>query len=70
VTREREDMKWWKIKGSDVRIATYNIRNRRVGNLEIALRAVAQVNVNITIITEVKLTDERFPRISRDRDEG
>jgi hypothetical protein len=38
-------------RGIDVRIATFNIRNGRAGNLEIALRVVAQVNVDIAILT-------------------
>jgi exonuclease III len=47
-----------------MRIATYNIRNGRVENLEIALRVVAQLNVDIAILTEVKLTDDRFTNYS------
>jgi hypothetical protein len=35
-----------------------------VGNAEVALRAIAQVNVDITILTETKLTDDRYIKYS------
>jgi hypothetical protein len=46
-------------KGKNVKVATFNIRNGRAGNVEVALRAIAQVNVDIAILTETELTDDR-----------
>jgi exonuclease III len=40
-----------------IRIATFNIRSGRAGRLEMVLRAMNQMNVDIGILTEAKLTD-------------
>jgi hypothetical protein len=42
---------------ASIRIATYNIRSGRAGRLEMALRAMNQMNVDIGILMEAKLTD-------------
>jgi exonuclease III len=39
-----------------IRIATYNIRNGRAGGLEAALRAMGQMNVDLGVFQETKLT--------------
>lgn len=52
-------------KGTDeINIATYNIRSGRNGRLEIALRAMEQMNVDLGILTEAKLTDGIYTRCS------
>ena len=47
-----------------IRLATYNIRSGRAGRLEIALRAMKQMNVDLGILTEAKLTDGIYTRYS------
>jgi hypothetical protein len=42
---------------ASIRIATYNIRSGHAGRLEMALRAMNQMNVDIGILMETKLTD-------------
>ena len=52
-------------KGTDeINIATYNIRSGRNGRLETALRAMEQMNVDLGILTEAKLTDGIYTRCS------
>ena len=48
------------LEGEDripISIVTYNIRSGRSGGLELALRAMKQMNVDFGILTETKLTD-------------
>ena len=40
-----------------IRFGTYNIRNRRNGGLESALRGMSQANMDLGIFQETKLTD-------------
>ena len=40
-----------------ISIGTYNIRGGRAGRLEAALRAMQQMNLDIGILTETKLTN-------------
>jgi exonuclease III len=47
-----------------IRIATYNIRSARGGNLESVLRALNQMNVDLGLLCETKLSDERFTKFS------
>jgi exonuclease III len=47
-----------------IRIATFNIRSGRGERLIAALRALEQLNVDVGLLTEVKLTDERYTRHS------
>jgi hypothetical protein len=42
---------------ASIRIATYNIRSGCEGRLEMALRVMNQMDVDIGILTETKLTD-------------
>jgi hypothetical protein len=42
-----------------IRISTYNIRNGRQGNLESALRALQFMNVDLGILQETKISDEK-----------
>jgi exonuclease III len=51
-------------KRTPVRIATYNIRSGRAGRLEAVLRAMKQMNVDIGLLTEAKLTDGIHTRYS------
>jgi exonuclease III len=51
-------------RGKNVKVATFNIINGRTGNTEVALRAIAQVNVDIAICTETKLTGDRYTKYS------
>ena len=45
-----------------IRFGTYNIRNRRKGGLEAALRGMSQANMDLVILQETKLTDEIYTR--------
>lgn len=45
-------------------IATFNIRSGRAGRLELALRSMEQMNVDLGILTEAKLTDGIYTRFS------
>lgn len=47
-----------------ITIATYNICSGRKGRLELALRAAAQMNLDLGILTETKLTDGIYTRNS------
>ena len=47
-----------------VRMATYNIQSGRAGRLEMALRAMEQMNVDLGILTEAKLTNGIHTRYS------
>jgi len=49
---------------TDIRIATYSIRSGRNGWLEIALRAMKQMNIDLGLFTEAKLTDGIHTRFS------
>ena len=54
-------------KGNDddtvvIKLATYNIRSGRAGNLESALRAIEKMKVDIAVFTESKLTDSRHTK--------
>ena len=40
-----------------IRFGTYNIRNRRKGGLESALRGMSQVNMDLGILQETKITN-------------
>ena len=40
-----------------IKFGTYNIRNRRNGGLESALRGMAQANINLGVFQETKCTD-------------
>jgi hypothetical protein len=44
-------------KATTIRLVSYNIRNARAGRLEVALRAMAQANVDLGVFQETKLTD-------------
>ena len=45
-----------------IRFGTYNIRNRRNGGLEVALRGMSQANMDLGILQETKLTDGIYTR--------
>ena len=47
-----------------VRMATYNIQSGCAGRLEMALRAMEQMNVDLGILTEAKLTNGIHTRYS------
>jgi hypothetical protein len=54
-------------KGEDddiasIRIGTYNIRNGRAGNLEGDLRAMHNMNIDIVLLTETKLTNNQHTK--------
>ena len=51
-------------RGKKIKIATYNIRSGRAGNLESALRALEQMEVDLAILTETKLTDDRHTKFN------
>ena len=40
-----------------IRFGTYNIRNGRGGGLELALRGMAQANIDLGIFQETKFTE-------------
>jgi hypothetical protein len=55
------------IQGKEKRriwIATFNIRNGRQGNLESALRALMKMNVDIGLLEETKIKDEKYKKKS------
>ena len=52
------------VERTQIRLATYNVRSGRAGRLEIALRAMEQMNVDLGILTEAKLTDGIYTRFS------
>ena len=43
-----------------IRFSTYNIRNGRNGELESTLRVMSQVNMDLGIFQETKITDNFF----------
>ena len=45
-----------------IRFGTYNIRNRRNGGVEAALRGMSQANMDLGILQETKLTDGIYTR--------
>jgi exonuclease III len=45
-----------------VRIGTLNIRNGRRVNMEIAMQAIAHMNVDVAVLTETRLKDERYAK--------
>jgi exonuclease III len=45
-----------------MRIATYNIRNGQQGNLESALRALQFMYVDLAILQETKISDEKYTK--------
>ena len=45
-----------------IRFGTYNIRNRRNGGLESALRGVSQANTELDIFQDTNITDELYTR--------
>jgi exonuclease III len=47
-----------------IRIASYNIRSARGGNLESVLRALDQMNVDFGLLLETKLSDDRYTKFS------
>jgi hypothetical protein len=47
-----------------IRIATFNIQSGRGGRLEMALRALGAMNVDVCLLTEAKLTDGVYTRSS------
>ena len=51
-------------EGVPIRFGTYNIRNKRNGGLESALRGMAQSNMDLGIFQETKCTDGTYTRES------
>jgi exonuclease III len=54
-------------KGEDddiasIRIGTYNIRNGCAGNLEGSLRAMNKMNMDIVLLTEIKMTNDQHTK--------
>ena len=47
-----------------IKFGTYNIRNRRNGGLEAALRGMEQANLDMGILQETKITDGVYTRAS------
>ena len=47
-----------------IKVGTYNIRNRRNGGLELALRGMAQANIDLIVFQETKCTDGIYTRKS------
>ena len=47
-----------------ITFGTYNIRNRRNGGIEAALRGMSQANMDLGILQETKLTDGIYTRRS------
>jgi hypothetical protein len=47
-----------------IRISTHNIHNGRQGNLESATRALQFMNVDLDILQETKISDEKYTRAS------
>ena len=47
-----------------IKFGTYNIRNRRHGGLESALRGMAQANIDLGVFQETKITDGIYTRES------
>jgi hypothetical protein len=45
-----------------IKVATYNIRDGRNSNLEAALRACKQMRINIGVLTETRLSTDRYTR--------
>jgi exonuclease III len=45
-------------------MATYNIHNGQQGNLEITLRSLQFMNVDLAILQETKISDEKYTRAS------
>jgi hypothetical protein len=45
-----------------IRVATYNIRDGRNSNLEAALRACEQMRIDVGILTETRLSTDRYTR--------
>ena len=52
------------VETSHIKLATYNIQSGRSGRLEIALREMEKMNIDIGILTETKLTDGIYTRYS------
>ena len=64
--RERKGNRWWGTRrstgsstgeGVPIRFGTYNIRNRRNGGMDSALRGLAQANMDLGIFQETKCMD-------------
>lgn len=49
-----------------IQIATLNIRDARNSNLEAALRALGQMNVDVAVLTETRLNNDRYTRSAFD----
>jgi hypothetical protein len=47
---------------TNIRIATYIIRNGHQGNLERALRALKKMNIDIGVLEEKNIDDERYTK--------
>lgn len=47
-----------------IKVATYNIKNGRNGRVESVLRALDQMNLDLALITETKLTDDKYTKLS------
>ena len=71
--RKRKGDRWWGTRrstgnstgeGVTIRSGTYNIRNGRNGGLELALRGMAQANIDLGIFQETKCTDGIYTRES------
>ena len=70
--KEKGD-RWWgarmRTRGSTkeevpIKFGTYNIRNRRNGGLESALRGMAQDNIDLGVFQETKCTEGIYTRES------
>ena len=64
--RRQKGVRWWRMCWSTgnymrgrvpIRFGTYNIRNRRNGGLESALRGMSHANMDLGIFKETKVTD-------------
>jgi exonuclease III len=63
-TRSREKKRREENEQLRIHISTYNIRNGRQGNLKSALRALQFMNVDLDILQETKISDEKYTRAS------
>ena len=70
---KRKGVRWWGTQrstwsptreGVPIRFGTYNIRNRRNGGLESALRGMDQANMDLGIFQGGKCTDKIYTRES------
>jgi hypothetical protein len=52
------------MENEDIKIVTFNIRNGRAGNLEVALRAIEKMEIDIDVLCEMELTDDKYTKLS------